>query len=127
MVKHINNILQGVKTVKLEGEPKNTVVAFESNEAEMLECKLSGSLKLTGKVEIYMQTMIDKVRDEMLAQSQAAITDYKKTGVKSKGLPWLVQTGDFLRTNWLYNHIGQLCIVITQWAWTTRYPGLYPR
>ena len=51
----------------------------------MLECKLSGSLKLEGKVEIYMQTMIDKVRDEMLAQSLAAISDDKKTGVKSEG------------------------------------------
>jgi dynein heavy chain len=89
VVKHINNILQGVKTVKLEGEPTNTVVGFESNEAEVLECKLSGSLKLTGKVEIYMQTMIDKARDEMLAQSNTAIADYKKTGGKSAGLPWL--------------------------------------
>ena len=37
VAKHINNLLQGVKTLALTGEPANTLVACLSNEGEELK------------------------------------------------------------------------------------------
>jgi dynein heavy chain len=59
-----------------------------------------------------MGEIIDKVRDELLGQTNKGIEDYLTTGLKSAGAARL-------RSEWLYDHLGQLCIVITQWAWTT--------
>ena len=47
----------------------------------------------------------------MLAQVGASIKDYNTTGLKREGA---ART----RADWLFDTIGQLCIVVTQWAWT---------
>ena len=108
---HVNNILQGVKSLTLTGEPKINLTEFIANEAEVMDTKLTGPLKLEGKVEYYLGHVIDKVRDELLAKTGAAIKDYNTTGLKSEG-------ASRLRSEWLSDHLGQLCIVVTQWAWT---------
>ena len=90
--------------MNIVGDPQIEWTGCVSNEGEVLELKETGSLKLQGKVEYYLGEVIDKVRLEMLAQVGASIADYNTTGRK--------------RADWLYDHIGQLCIVVTQWAWT---------
>jgi dynein heavy chain len=111
VVGHINNILQGVKSMTLEGEPKVNWTTCVSNEGEKLELKHTGTYKLQGKVEYYLGEIIDQVRFEMLAQVGASIKDYNTTGLKREGA---ART----RADWLFDTIGQLCIVVTQWAWT---------
>ena len=101
---HINNMLQGIKSMTMTGEPKNVWESSMSNEGEMLHLKHTGKCQLEGKPEKYLQTVVDRVRHEMLAQGGAAIKDYCTEGRKRK--------------DWLFDHIGQLCIVVTQWAWT---------
>ena len=111
VVGHINNILQGVKSMTLEGEPKVNWTTCVSNEGEKLELKHTGTYKLQGKVEYYLGEIIDQVRFEMLAQVGASIKDYNTTGLKSAG-------ASRLRSEWLADHLGQLDIVVTQFAWT---------
>ena len=109
---HVNNILQGVKSLTLTGEPKINLTEFIANEAEVMDTKLTGPLKLEGKVEYYLGHVIDKVRDELLAKTGAAIKDYNTTGLKSKG-------ASRLRSEWLSDHLGQLCI-----AWMSHQSGI---
>ena len=108
---HINNILQGVKALTLKGSGQDSLEEFVANEGEILDTKLTGPLKLKGKVEYYLGDIINKLREEMLAKVAAAIKDYNTTGLKSAG-------ASRLRSEWLADHLGQLDIVVTQFAWT---------
>ena len=99
---HINNMLQGVKKLELTGEPAITLTELVSNEGEVLKLAKKGPLKLQGKVEIYLGTLITHVRNELCAQMGAAITDYNSRE----------------RKDWLFDHLGQICIVTTMYAWT---------
>ena len=55
-------MLQGVKTLELIGEPKGTLHKLHSNEGEVLDLSKKGDLKLTGKVEHYLNDLIVRVR-----------------------------------------------------------------
>ena len=51
VLKNVNAMFQGVKEVKLSGDPSITVEAFESNEGEKVEMStITPKLKLDGKV-----------------------------------------------------------------------------
>ena len=51
VLKNVNAMFQGIKDMKLEGEPAVTVTHFVSNEGEEVEIRETGKLKLQGKVE----------------------------------------------------------------------------
>ena len=54
--------------------------------------KETGKLKLKGKVENYLNELIEKMRHEMRAQLGAAIDDYDVTGKGGKDRPELAAT-----------------------------------
>ena len=93
---HINALFQGIKELELSGEPKTTVQKLLSNEGE--EVALGAPLKLTGKVEHYLGSLIGAIRNDLLAKMQQAIADYAKRE----------------RKEWLFDHVAQLSIVGTQ-------------
>jgi dynein heavy chain len=104
VAQHINALLQGVKTLSLSGTASTVVDGAVSNEGEAVGFKRTGPLKLSGKVEIYLNDLIDKVRDELRTQLADALRDYRSKGRK--------------RVEWLFEHIAQVVLVTTQIEWT---------
>jgi len=109
VLKNVNAMFQGVKEVKLSGEPAITVEAFESNEGEKVAMDtLKPKLKLEGKVENYLNLLIAKMRNEFRAKLEWVLKDYDVTGKAGKDRP-----------AWLANSpCAQLSLVTTQYRWT---------
>eukprot|EP00966_Prymnesium_polylepis_P300207 6937696-Prymnesium_polylepis.1 len=107
VLKNVNAMFQGVKEMGLEGEPATTVNTFVSNEGEVVDIKITGKLPLLGKVENYLNELIEKMRHELRAQLKASIEDYETTGKAGKDRP-----------EWLKGHIAQLSLVVTQQQWS---------
>ena len=107
VLKNVNAIFQGIKSMELEGDPAITVTDFVSNEGEQVPIKHTGVLPLTGKVENYLNELIQKMRHELRAQLGACIADYAVTGKDGEDRP-----------AWLAGHISQLSLVTTQQQWT---------
>jgi dynein heavy chain len=105
VLKNVNAMMQGVKEMALEGD--RTVTAFISNEGEKVPITETGVLTLNGKVELYLNELIDKMRNEMRAQLGKCIADYAVTGKNGEDRP-----------EWLKHHIAQLSLVTTQQQWT---------
>jgi len=76
VAQHINAMFQGIKELKMSGSPQTTVDALVANEGEEVPLKKKGSLKLNGKVEVYLGDLIERIRAELLAQITEAISDY---------------------------------------------------
>jgi len=104
VAQHVNTLLQGVKSLELSGDPPSVVEAMTSNEGEVVPFSKTGSLPLKGKVEIYLNDLITKVRDELHTQLKLALEDYR--------------TGGRPRTEWLFDHVAQMVLVTTQIEWT---------
>jgi dynein heavy chain len=109
VLKNVNAMFQGVKEVKLSGDPAITVEAFESNEGEKVEmATVMPKLKLDGKVENYLNLLIAKMRNEFRAKLEWVLKDYDITGKAGKDRP-----------AWLANApCAQLSLVTTQYRWT---------
>ena len=69
VAKHINAMFQGVKEVGLQGEPATKCFQLVSNEGELFEFSITGSLQLKGKVENYLNELIAKMRSELRVQA----------------------------------------------------------
>ena len=109
VLKNVNAMFQGVKEVKLSGDPSITVEAFESNEGEKVEmATVMPKLRLDGKVENYLNLLIAKMRNEFRAKLEWVLKDYDITGKAGKDRP-----------AWLANApCAQLSLVTTQYRWT---------
>ena len=104
VAQHINALLQGVKALELSGPNAATVESITSNEGEVVPFDRTGALALTGKVEIYLNDLIFKVRDELRTKLSAALHDYRAQGRR--------------RAEWLFDHVAQVVLVTTQIEWT---------
>ena len=101
---NINALLQGVKALELSGPNSSTVESMTANEGEVVPFSQTGPLALKGKVEIYLNDIIYKMRSELRTQLGLALKDYRESKRK--------------RSVWLFDHIAQLVLVTTQIEWT---------
>eukprot|EP00306_Pavlova_sp_CCMP459_P002806 CAMPEP_0185179034 /NCGR_PEP_ID=MMETSP1139-20130426/31803_1 /TAXON_ID=298111 /ORGANISM="Pavlova sp., Strain CCMP459" /LENGTH=3023 /DNA_ID=CAMNT_0027744869 /DNA_START=1 /DNA_END=9072 /DNA_ORIENTATION=+ len=104
VAQNINALLQGVKSLQLSGDPPSVVESITSNEGEVVPFSKTGALPLKGKVEIYLNDLIYKVKDELRTQLGLAIKD--------------LRTGGRKRAEWLFDHVAQLVLVTTQIEWS---------
>jgi dynein heavy chain len=111
VLKNVNAMFQGIKEVTLSGDPGITCEAFVSNEGEIVPIKETGKLTLNGKVENYLNELIEKMRHEMRGQMGASIKDYDITGKGGDARPdWLAGTAA----------CGQLDLAVTMQQWTLK-------
>ena len=86
--------------------PAITCEALVSNERESVPFKMTKKLTLKGKVENYLNELIDSMRFECRAQIGEAIRAYDITRNK--------------RPEWLKYHTAQLALAVTMQQWTLK-------
>ena len=67
VMKNVNAMFQGVKEMPFAADGI-TLEAFVSNEGEKVPIKMTSKLALKGKVENYLNELIEKMRHELRAQ-----------------------------------------------------------